>query len=87
MFLTGPVGDRDEAAARRIVIDGIHRLADAADAVGVRLGLEPVHASRRDLYSFVNSIPQALELLAEVDRPSVGIMFDSYHLWDTPTLL
>jgi sugar phosphate isomerase/epimerase len=86
VFLTGPVGGREEAAARQIVIDGIHRLADAADAVGVRLGLEPVHTSQRDLYSFVNSIPEALELLAEADRPSVGIMFDSYHLWDTPTL-
>jgi sugar phosphate isomerase/epimerase len=25
-------------------------------------------------------------LLEEAHRPSVGIMFDSYHLWDTPTL-
>jgi sugar phosphate isomerase/epimerase len=85
-FLTGPVGDRDEAAARRIVIDGIHRLADAAEAAGVRLGLEPIHASQRDLFSFVNSIPEALELLEEAGRPEVGIMFDSYHVWDTPTV-
>jgi sugar phosphate isomerase/epimerase len=86
VFLTGPVRDRDEASARRIVIDGIHRLADAAEAAGVRLGLEPVHSSERELYSFVNSIPDALELLEEAGRPEVGIMFDAYHLWDAPTV-
>ena len=86
VFLTGPIGDRDEQVARRIAIDGIHRLADAAESAGVRIGLEPVHTSQRDDYSFVNSIPEALELLEEAGRPEVGIMFDSYHLWDTPTL-
>jgi sugar phosphate isomerase/epimerase len=85
-FLTGPLGDRDEASARRIVVDGIRRIADAADAAGVRVGLEPIHRSQRDLFSFVHSIPEALELIEEAGRPSVGVMFDTYHVWDTPTL-
>ena len=86
-FLTGPIGDRDEASARRIVLDGIRRLADAADSCGLRIGLEPIHRSQRDLFSFVHTIPEALELIEEAGRPAVGIMFDTFHLWDTPTVL
>ena len=86
-FLTGPLGDRDEASARRIVVEAIRRVADAADAAGVRVGLEPIHRSQRDLFSFVQSIPEALELIEEAGRPSVGVMVDTYHVWDTPTLL
>jgi sugar phosphate isomerase/epimerase len=85
-FLTGPLGDRDEASARRIVVDGIRRLADAAEAAGVRVGLEPIHRSQRDFFSFVHSIPEALELIEEAERPAVGVMVDTYHVWDTPTL-
>ncbi len=58
-----------------------------ADDAGVRLGLEPVHASQRELYSFLTSVPETLAFLEEVGRPSVGVMFDTYHLWDTPTVL
>ena len=46
-----------------------------------------MHSSQRELYSFVSSIPETLELLEEVGRPSVGVMVDTYHLWDTPTVL
>jgi sugar phosphate isomerase/epimerase len=84
--LTGPAGERDEDDAHRIVVEGLRRLADAAERAGVPLGLEPVHASQRGDYSFLTSIPETLELLDDVGRPSVGIMFDTYHLWDTPTV-
>jgi sugar phosphate isomerase/epimerase len=84
--LTGPAGERDEDDARRIVVEGLRQLADAAERAGVLLGLEPVHASQRGDYSFLTSIPETLELLDEVGRPSLGIMFDTYHLWDTPTV-
>ena len=46
LCLTGPAGGRDEADARGLVIDGLRRIAAAADEAGVRLGLEPIHASR-----------------------------------------
>jgi sugar phosphate isomerase/epimerase len=84
--LTGPAGERDEVEARQIVVEGLRRLADVADAAGVRLGVEPVHRSQREEYSFVTSIPETLELLDEVGRPSLGIMFDTYHLWDTTSV-
>ena len=85
--LTGPAGERDEREARGIVVECLRCLADVADEVGVRLGLEPVHSSQRELYSLVSSMPETLALLEEVGRPSLGLMFDTYHLWDTPGVL
>jgi sugar phosphate isomerase/epimerase len=35
----------------------------------------------------INSLPKAVELLEEADRPALGIQFDTWHLWSTPTLL
>ena len=86
LCLTGPAGDRDEDEARQLVIDGLRRIAAAADSAGVRLGLEPIHASERDALTIVTTIPETLELLAEAGLPDVGIMVDLWHLWDTPEI-
>ena len=66
------------------MIDGLRRVAAAADAAGVRLGLEPIHASQRDALTLIKTIPQALELLYEAGLPDVGVMVDLWHVWDTP---
>jgi sugar phosphate isomerase/epimerase len=74
------------APPRALVLEGLRRVAAAADAAGVRLGLEPIHASQRDALSLVTSIPEALDLLDEADLRQVGIMLDLWHVWDTPTV-
>jgi sugar phosphate isomerase/epimerase len=84
LCLTGPAGKRSDEVARRLAIDGLQRIAAAADEAGVRLGLEPIHASERDSLTFITSIPEALELLDEAGLPNVGIMIDLWHLADTP---
>lgn len=86
LCLTGPAGELGEADARRLVVEGLKRIAAAAEDAGVRLGLEPIHASQRDALSIVTSVPQALELLDEAGLPDVGVMLDLYHVWDTPTI-
>ncbi len=86
LCLTGAAGERDEAEARRVVVDGLRRVAAAADSAGVRFGLEPIHTSQRDALSVVTSIPETLELLDEAGLPQVGVMLDLYHVWDTPTI-
>jgi sugar phosphate isomerase/epimerase len=84
--LTGPAGDRDPREARRIVVEGLRRIAEAADETGVRVGLEPTSRAG-DEPPLATSIPEALDLLSEAgDPPSVGILFDAWHLWSTPTL-
>ena len=84
LCLTGAAGDRDEAAARGLVIDGLRRIAAAAGNAGVRLGLEPIHASQRNGLTLITTIPETLALLDEAGLPDVGIMIDLWHVGDTP---
>ncbi len=86
LCLTGPAGERSDEEARRVAIDGLQRIAAAAEEAGVRLGLEPIHASERDALTLLTSIPETLELLDEAGLPNVGIMVDLWHLWDAPDI-
>ena len=43
VLVCGPAADRDIAAARKMVEDGIAAIAPHARACGVRLGIEPLH--------------------------------------------
>jgi sugar phosphate isomerase/epimerase len=86
LLLTGPAGDMSEADARPVVVQGLQRVAAAAATRGVRLGLEPIHASERDGLTLVTTIRETLDLLAEAGLPDVGIMVDLWHVWDAPTI-
>jgi sugar phosphate isomerase/epimerase len=85
-LLTGSASGFDPQAARDHVIEGLRKIADEAGRVGVRVGLEPMSRQGGEEWTIVMSIPEALELLDEADVPAVGIVFDVWHLWNTPTL-
>ena len=87
LCLTGPIGDRDPEEARtRSSSRAMRQIAAAARAAGVRLGLEPTHASESHESSFLSTIGEAIELLGEAGLDDVGVMVDSVHVWDTPSL-
>ena len=86
LCLTGAQGGYTQSKARRLVIEGLKRIADTATECGVRLGLEPIHASQREQLSLITTIPETLDLLDEADLPQVGIMVDLWHLGDTPEI-
>jgi sugar phosphate isomerase/epimerase len=87
MVSPGPSGDLGEDEAAEIVARGVKRVAQAAGDVGVTVALEPFHPTLREFFSSGNSIPEAVALLEAVDEPNVGILFDIWHLWDSPGLL
>jgi sugar phosphate isomerase/epimerase len=87
LCLTGPAGGLAPHEARALVVDGLRRVAQAAAAAGVRLGLEPAHTSQRESTSIVHSIGEAIELLDEAGLDDVGVMVDAFHVWDTPAVL
>jgi sugar phosphate isomerase/epimerase len=82
LCLSGPLGRLSVDEARSLVVDGLRRVAGAAREAGVRLGFEPIHPSERETTSFVNSIAAAVELLDDAGLGDVGIMADTYNLWD-----
>ena len=79
LVITGPLGDAD---SRDLVIDALREIAAAAVVAGVRLGLEPIHPAQHETVSFINSIHDALAFLDEAGLDEVGIMADTYNLWD-----
>ena len=80
--LTGPLGGHALDEARSIVIDGLRRIAAVGDETGARLGLEPIHPAERDTTSWINTVAAAVDLLDEAGLDHVGIMADTYNLWD-----
>ncbi len=85
--LTGPLDGRPLDVGLAIVADGLRAVAEAAGRAGVRVGFEPVHVSQRDTVGFVNSLADADALLETVGADEIGILFDTYHVWDDPAVL
>lgn len=84
MVCTGPAGDLSPDTARSIVVEGLRSLAKSAHAVGGKLSIEPMRESFRKGRTIVSSLRESFDLLEEVGRDDVGIVFDIWHLWDSP---
>jgi len=85
--LSGPLGGRSVEEGTSLVVGALDRIGATAAEAGVRVGFEPIHASQRDEAGFVSSLAQADEILARVGAPAIGILFDTYHVWDDPDVL
>jgi sugar phosphate isomerase/epimerase len=87
MFLTGAPSDGDEDEARTVIVEGIRELGSVGRETGVRVGVEPIHRTASAEFSIITDLPGAEALLDEAGDDSVGILFDTWHLWDTPGVL
>jgi sugar phosphate isomerase/epimerase len=85
--LTGPPGELDADSARATVVEGLRTIADEAERADVRVGLEPINREGGSDWTIISSIPEAVELIEDVDRPALGIQVDTWHLWNTETLV
>ncbi len=84
MVCTGPAGDLSSSAARSIVVEGLRTLAKAAQAEGGTLSIEPMRESFRKGRTIVSSLQESIDLIDEVGLDNVGIVFDIWHMWDSP---
>ncbi|MGE5163475.1 MAG: sugar phosphate isomerase/epimerase family protein [Sphingobacteriales bacterium] len=80
----GSAPSRDLSAAHDQVVEGISELLDYARAVGMPLGIEPLHPMYAADRACVNTMRQALDLCDRLD-PSrsgmLGVVLDLYHVW------
>jgi sugar phosphate isomerase/epimerase len=84
VLVCGAAPDRDLAAARGMVADGISAIAPYAAERGVRLGIEPLHPAFAAERSCITTMREA-RLIAERFEPSnVGVVVDVYHVWWDP---
>ncbi|MCA9193860.1 MAG: sugar phosphate isomerase/epimerase [Planctomycetales bacterium] len=87
VVIAGGRGGHTRNHASRILRLALRELSEAAQAVGVELALEPMHIGCSLEWSFLNTIPQCLDIIANIARPNLGIVFDCYHLAQDPSIL
>lgn len=66
---------------RKQIQEGIERVLPDAEAVGVKLAIEPLHPMYADDRSAVNTLKQANDMCEAINSPFVGVAADVYHLW------
>jgi sugar phosphate isomerase/epimerase len=87
LCLTGPPGDRDPEEARGAVVDALREIAAEARSAGVRIALEPFQREGIENWSLINTIGDAAALIDDAgESGTIGIQFDTWHLWNTPDL-
>jgi sugar phosphate isomerase/epimerase len=87
LCLTGPAGDRDPDEARATVVGALREIAAEARGAGVRVALEPFQREGIENWSLINTIGDAAALIDEAgESDTIGIQFDTWHLWNTPDL-
>ena len=67
------------ASAHRAFVDNLRRGADKARDQGVTLVIEPLNTRSAPGY-FLTHAQQAVDIIGEVDRPNVKLLFDVFHL-------
>ena len=72
--------------ARRLLCEAMRELGDAAAETGVSIALQPMHRRPVERWSMLNSLDAALDALTLCDHPHVGIVLDTFHMWDEPQL-
>jgi len=78
--LTGPGGTRAQ------IVDALREIGAAAERLDLRIALEPFQREGIENWSIVNTLGEAAELIDEIGSEAVGIQFDVWHLWNTPSL-
>jgi D-psicose/D-tagatose/L-ribulose 3-epimerase len=61
----------------RLAVENIQQVALIAADHGVSLGLEPLNRFETDL---VNTVEQGMRMIADIDRPNVGLLLDTFHI-------
>ena len=61
----------------RLAVENIRRAAEIAANHGVTLGIEPLNRFETDL---VNTVDRGLRMIADIDRPNVGLLLDTFHM-------
>jgi sugar phosphate isomerase/epimerase len=78
LVVPGDLHGKPRSAAVRRSARALERVLPIAHRLGIDLAIEPLRLVHTD---FVNTIPQALEVLEIVDDRRCGLCLDTYQLW------
>jgi sugar phosphate isomerase/epimerase len=81
LAVTGNPAGQDLREMRRVTVQGLREVARVAADLGVDIGME---AYRESSGAMINTLPDTVALIDEIDAPNVGIVLDIWHCWDQP---
>jgi sugar phosphate isomerase/epimerase len=71
--------------ARRIIVEGLTRIASTAASHGLTVGVEVLRDEMNG--SLYNDLPRTFQLLDDIGVDNLGVVFDVWHLWDAPGVM
>jgi len=71
------VPDKERKTQWKTVVKHLKTLAKYAEKKGVRLAMEPLNRFETD---FINTCDQALQMIADVGNPALGLHLDTFHM-------
>jgi len=77
--MSGCVEPHERERARETFIANMRKASAMADGLDVALCIEPINSRDRPGY-FVSRSDEIVDLLHDVDRPNVKLLFDFYHI-------
>jgi sugar phosphate isomerase/epimerase len=86
VLVCGAAPGRDIDEARDWIEEGIAALVPEAEAVGVKLGIEPLHPAFAADRSAIATLGEANRMSERIGSPQVGVVVDVYHVWWDPEL-
>ncbi len=87
VILAGSRSGHTRNHAKRLLTQALKELAEAAQAVGIQLAVEPMHSGCAQDFTFLTTIPDTLDIIAKIAAPNLGIVFDCYHLGQDENVL
>lgn len=70
---------RSREEQHKALVDCLKAAADVLEGSGVRLGVEPLNTLIDHKGYYLSSTREALNIVDEVGRPEIGIVYDLYH--------
>ena len=80
VVLAGSRAGHTRNHAKRLLSQALKVLAEAAQAVGIQLAVEPMHVGCAHEFTFLTSIPDTLDVISGIGSSNCGIVFDCYHM-------
>lgn len=86
LVISGPLQSENVGAAEGLLKEGLHRLADRAARLGITLAVEALHPMDMTQWTIVPTVDKALDILDDLEHPSIQLMLDLYNSWWDPGL-